>query len=356
MGRGILPRFQFRTRRVLCVCGLALLASLLSPSRSKATGLPETIDGIQRRVVKIYGAGGLRNLAAYGTGFLVTPEGHIATVWSHVLDADEVTVVLHDGRRFAAKIVNAEPQLDLAIIKIDRDLSDLPHFSASDNAQAMPGTRVLAFSNMFNVAAGDEPVSVIHGVIAARAPLNARRGAFEIPYSGPVYVVDAVTNNSGAAGGLLTTYDGRLLGMIGREVRNAETQTWVNYAVPITELQPMIEQIISGNFSSADSRRTQTENPARYNSLDFGILMVPDVVYRTPAYIDRILPESAAAKVGLQTDDLVVFVNDELVHSCRTLREQLGRLEAGDLLRIVVRRDDQLVTVEMPVPRKDEQN
>ena len=60
-----------------------------------------------------------------------------------------------------------------------------------------------------------------------------------------------------------------------------------------------------------------------------GLVMVPDVVFRTPAYIDRVIPGSQAAAAGLRAGDLVLFVNDRLVQSCRTLNEELGLLEEG---------------------------
>ena len=153
-----------------------------------------------------------------------------------MLDPGEVTVVLNDGRRFTAKVLGAEPQLEMAVLKIEAPNAELslPFFELDRSiAEASEGSRVLAFSNMFQVAVGDEAVSVMHGVIAAKTKFKARRGTFEMPYDGPIYVVDAITNNSGASGGLLTTRDGRLLGMIGRELRNSETNTWVNYSIQI---------------------------------------------------------------------------------------------------------------------------
>jgi serine protease Do len=78
--------------------------------------------------------------------------------------------------------------------------------------------------------------------------------------------------------------------------------------------------------------------------------MVPDVLFRTPAFIDTVLPGSQVAKAGLKPDDLVVFVNDELIKSCKTLKSELGKLEAGDTVRLVVRRENQLVAVELQVP------
>jgi len=332
---------------------VAILGGLTATSaQTTVAGHAETIRQTMPKMVKIFGAGGLRRLHAYSTGFLITPEGHIATVWNHVLDAQEVTVILHDGRKLTAKIVNAEPQLDLAVLKIQAEDLNLPHFDLEkDVGTAGAGTRVLAFSNMFKVATGDEPVSVLHGVIAAKTQLSARRGVFELPYDGPVYVVDAITNNPGSGGGVLMSRDGELLGMVGREVRNTKTNTWMNYAVPITELRETIKQILSGKFV-ARKKQSDDDNPNRYSTLDFGIVMVPDVVYRTPAYIDSIVPGSAAAKTALQPDDLILFVNDELIQSNRMLQEELGRLLPGDDVRMVVRRGSKLVPVTMRAPTK----
>ncbi len=339
-------------RRLMLGWASLWLAAAPMPFAWGQTSL-DTIDAVAPKLVKIFGAGGRKNLYAYGSGFLVSPQGHIATVWSHILDGDAVTVVLHDGRRFMGTIVGAEPSMDLAILKIDAE--DLPHFDLTqETGEAGPGASVLAFSNVFKVATGDEPVSVMHGVIAAKTKLAARRGVFDAPYSGPIYVVDSVTNNSGAAGGVLTTRDGRLLGMLGKELKNNVTHTWLNYVVPVSELRTPIEEIVTGRFKP---RPRPEDEPAvtvrRFAPRDFGLVMVPDVVARTPAYIDRVIPGSAAADAGLRTNDLVVFVGDRVIPSCRVLLEELGRLEPGDPLTMVVRRDDQLVTVTLTTPREE---
>jgi serine protease Do len=339
------------TTRVLFLIPAMLLASGICHARSTH----ETIDHVQPRMVKIYGAGGLRGLAAYGTGFLVSKEGHIVTIWSHVLDPDEVVVVLNDGRRYFATVLGADPQLDLAVLQIQapEEALDLPFFDvASESGEASAGTRVLGFSNMFKVATGDESVSVLHGVIAARTALRTRRGTFETPYNGEVYVVDAITNNSGAGGGLLTSRDGTLLGVIGRELRNADTNTWVNYSIPMSALQQAITEIINGEFRTREETLESTDDPRRYAALDFGIVMVPDVLFRTPAYIDSVIGKSPAGEAGLKPDDLVLFVGNELMQSIRQMKRALGRLQAGDRLRIVVRRGEELVTIELAAPRK----
>lgn len=335
---------------LLLISGVAFVAT---PCHAQSTS--DAIVAVSPKVVKIFGAGGRKNLYGYGSGFLVSAEGHIVTVWSHILDGDSVTVVLHDGRRYEGRVVGAEPTLDLAVLKIDAE--GLPFFDLTVPTPTVgPGTRVLAFSNVFKVATGDEPVSVVHGVIAAQTTLSARRGVFDAPYSGPVYVVDAVTNNSGAAGGVLTTRTGQLLGMLGKELKNNTTHTWLNYVVPISQLQVAITEIQTGKFASRrmdDDDERSAAAPRRYSPRDFGIVMVPDVVAKTPAYVDRVIPGSAAAEAGMQPDDLILFVGEHLVASYRALRDEFGILESGDRVKIVVRRGDQLVTFEFTVPRKN---
>ncbi len=342
---------QAKLIKPVLIC-IYLLGALLVPVHRLDASSRETIQYALPRLVKIFGAGGVKNLYGYSSGFLVSPEGHIATIWSPVLDTDQLSVVLHDGRRYEAEVLGAEPHLDLAIIKLksERDLN-LPYFNYEEKATAGAGTRILGFSNMFRVATGDEPVSVLHGVIEARTDLPRRRGAFELSYTGDVYVVDAITNNPGAAGGVIMTYDGKLLGMIGKQVRNAKTNTWVNYSLPIDVLSKSIRQIVTGKFeSSEDQNEPEPTSVERYKPIDFGLVMVPDVLFRTPAFIDTVLPGSQVAKAGLKPDDLVVFVNDELIKSCKTLKSELGKLEAGDTVRLVVRRENQLVAVELQVP------
>lgn len=346
--QGVFKPILFRLLVAICVAGLGNV--------SCAQSSLGTIGTVSPKIVKIFGAGGGKALSAYGSGFLVSPNGHIVTVWSHVLDSDRVTVVLHDGRKFVGRVLAAEPALDMAVLKIDAE--GLPYFDLANTPTVSAGSRVLGFSNAYKIATGDEPVSVIHGVIAAKTTLSARRGAFESPYTGSVYVVDAVTNNSGAAGGVLTTWDGRLVGMIGKELKNSQTNTWLNYVMPIGELRETIEQIVANRFASrkkeddTDESELGKKRPNRYEAIDFGIVTIPNVVARTPAYIDRVLPGSLAEAAGLRSNDLILFVDENLVQTCTALRDEFARVESGDRLKVVVRRDDKLVTVELTVPKK----
>jgi serine protease Do len=303
---------------------------------------------VQPKMVKIYGAGGLKGLEAYQSGFLVSADGHILTVWSYVLDTDYVTAILDDGRRFQAELVGADPRLEIAILKIDAE--GLDFFDRANAVELETGSRVLAFSNLYGVATGDEPTSLLHGVVSARTTLNARRGVFKTPYRGPVYVLDAITNNPGAAGGALTDQRGRLAGMLGKELRNSQTNTWLNYSIPITELNLAIDDILAGKSRprTDDDSAIRPDRPHTLASL--GLVMVPDVLVKTPPFIDAIRRESIAEKAGLRPDDLVLFVGDRIIPSCEALRNELSFIDRIDEVRLVIQRGDELLDLVLSAP------
>ena len=199
---------------------------------------------VQDKLVKIYGAGGSRGLEAYQSGFLCSDQGHLLTAWSYVLDTDQVTAVLADGRRLPAELVGIDPRLELAVLRISAP--GLPYFDLNEAIELEPGDRVLAFSNLYGIASGNEQASLLQGFVSAVAPLAARRGVYETPYDGRVYIVDAMTNNAGAAGGVLTDVQGRLAGMLGKELRSSLTNAWLNYAIPIAELRVAAQEILAG--------------------------------------------------------------------------------------------------------------
>jgi serine protease Do len=229
----------------------------------------------------------------------------------------------------------------VAVVKIDA--ADLPAFDLNQAVDAPPGARVLAFSNLFGVAIGNEPVSVQQGIVAAKTPLEARRGTFETAYDGPVYVVDAVTNNPGAAGGALVTRRGELIGMLGKELRNARNNTWLNYALPIDQLRGSVEKIVAGEPEPTPDEAPE-KKPARWLTLaKLGIVLMPDVVARTPPYIDGIYTGSPADVAGLRPDDLIVFLNDRLVQTCKALKDELEHIDHEDPVRLTILRDGELV-------------
>ncbi len=324
-----------------------LLAWLAAPATGAGETTPQQmIARAARKVVKLYGAGGLRGLEAYQSGILVSPDGQILTAASTVLDSEQIDCVLDDGRRYEARLVGIDPRRELAVLQIMG--SDLPSFILEkEPAEVPPGTRVVALSNMFGVAAGDERVTAQRGVVAAIVPLEARRGAAEAAFRGDVYVLDCTTNNPGSAGGALIDASGRLLGMLGKELRSTATGIWINYALPAAELAKGSEEILTGGVAAAASG-----GGTPFDVRLLGAILVPDLLDRTPPFVESVDPESVAAKAGLAPDDLVIAVAGRAVTTRVGVEEALGALATGDPVRWTVIRNGRLVELDLgPRPR-----
>src|SRR6516164_3738487 len=115
-------------REALFACGLALAfgTGLVSQSRADDS-FAAVSEKVNQKVVKLFGSGGFAGLVSYVTGALVSPDGYILTVAGHMLDTQELRVHLSDGRRFHAKVAVIEPELDAALVKIEK-AEGLPFF------------------------------------------------------------------------------------------------------------------------------------------------------------------------------------------------------------------------------------
>ena len=297
----------------------------------------------QAAAVKIYGAGG-SGLEAYQSGFLVSPEGHIATAWSYVLDVPPV-VVLDDGRRLDGTIVGFEPELELAVIKVEA--TDLPYLELREE-MAQVADPILAVSNLFGIAAGDEPASVMQGMVSAVTSLDARRGTFKTPYSGTVLILDLVANNPGAPGGVVIDAEGRAVGMLGKELRDASAGVWLNYALPASKLRPVIADIVAGRTIAQRNDKPAPLAADKAHSLALlGIGMIPDVLESTPAFVDHVVAGSPAAKADLRPDDLILLIGNTRVPSQRSLVETLRAIDRRDPVVFTLQRESQIVSIKI---------
>jgi S1-C subfamily serine protease len=349
------------------VLALPLLCVLLASSMAARAedSFAQVCEKVNPKLVKLFGAGGFRGLASYGSGILVSPDGYILTVNSHILDTQDLRVHLSDGTLYHAKVVAIEPELDVALVKIGDNktrIEDLPYFDVPEAAKRSPvepGTGVLAFSNQFQIATRDEPMSIQRGVVASYSKLYGRIGIFEATYKGDVYVVDAITNNPGAAGGALTTRKGELLALVGKELRNELTNTWINYAIPvnarITATQADGKSATVSILDLLDKKEKykpltlpkKNEGPGVYT----GIILVADPVERTPPFIEDVVPGSPAEKAKLQPDDLIVYVDGILVGDIRAYHDVMSRYQPNQTVKLEIQRDRKLQTIEIKLDK-----
>ncbi len=361
---------------------VAVFAACATPCAAPAAEpFADTAKEANKKLVKVFGAGGFSRLNNFGTGIVVSKDGHIITVASQLLDTADLVVHTYDGFRYRAQVMATESRLDIALIKIRIDGKKVDEVNglnmdfydfeaAAKRPPAAAGDWVLALSNTFEIALRDEPLSVQRGVVSAYTKMAGRRGVFEFPYTGEVYIVDAITNNPGAAGGALLNRKGDLIGIIGRELKNAQSETWVNYAIPVVA-KSETKQFVT--LKDKDGKDVTEEKTITVTMPDFvrlamqgkyiappppppsgatggyhGIIFVPNVLDRTPAYIEDIVPGSPAEKAGLRPDDLVSFVDGEPIISIKAFNEYIKKnTRGGTKLRLEVRRGEALQTVEI---------
>jgi serine protease Do len=356
---------------------VAVVAALATPATAPAADpFVEVVEKSNKKLVKVFGAGGFSRLNNYGTGIVISKDGYILTVASQLLDTSDLVVHLYDGQRLRAQVVVTEPELDVALLKIKSEEGsnlDLDYFDFQEAAKRPPaatGDWVVALSNTFEIALRDEPLSVQRGVVSAYTKMAGRRGVFDFPYTGDVYVVDAITNNPGAAGGALLTRKGELIGIIGREIKNTLSDTWMNYAIPVTAKTDVKFKVTVKDKDGKEVEEEKTRSVSmsefvtlgmqgKYNPIKrekviageggyHGIVFVPNVLERTPAYVEDVAPGSPAEKAGLRPDDLVSFVDGEPIVSIKAFHEFVKKnTRAGTVLRLEVRRGEVLETVEI---------
>jgi serine protease Do len=366
------------TTRTAALAAAALLAA--APARA-ADPFSEVAEKANQKLVKMFGAGGFSRLNNYGTGIIISAEGHVLTVASQLLDTSELVVHLYDGRRLKAQVLATEPELDAAIVKIKVDGKkadeptglNLDYFDFAEAAKrppAQPGDWVLALTNTFEIALRDEPLSLQRGAVMAHTKLAGRRGVFDFPYTGEVYVVDAITNNPGAAGGALLTRDGKLLGVVGREIKNTLSDTWMNYAIPVgAKVDVKFRELVKDkDGKEKEEEKTVTVSLPEFVALGMqgkykavkrdkitggeggyhGLVFVPNVLERTPAYVEDVVSGSPAAKAGFRPDDLVSFVDGEPVASINAFTAWVKKNTRPDQkVRVEVRRGEALQTLDL---------
>ena len=324
----------------------AFALSVFAPAACRAAEATDdasfagAVEQAQRRTVKIFGAA-IGRSPGYGTGIIISDKGEILTAQGVHLGASNLRVTLADGSTHQATVIRRSQELQLALLKIEALTPDC--FELSEPMVAEQGDWILAVSNAFKVAEGTEPLSVNIGVLSLRTRLDMRRGVQDFPYTGDVYLYDAITSNPGAAGGAVVTTEGKLVGMIGRVIEARATNTRLNYAVPADLLAKFVRgeetapMIAAGNAMKAD----------------LGIRLFALGGRKSPAYIDRVAPGSPAAAAGLKVDDLVVTIGGQVIRDAGEFRRVVESLQVGQEILIEVKRKNELIGVKvMPVAEK----
>lgn len=292
----------------------------------------------QPRCVKLYGAG--TNVeAGYATGLIVSDDGLILTAQGIYLAGDRLRAVLADGSTYDTKLVRRSEPLQAALLKIDAKTPE--YFPLAKQPIGEKGDWVLAVSNLFKVAANKEQLSANLGVISLRTRVDARHRTQDVPYDADMLLVDAITSNPGASGGAVIDMDGRLVGMIGKLLESKNTNTRINYAVPADLLYKFVRN------EPIEGLAPNTPPTSTGGKATLGVRMFTLAGKRSPAYVDRIVPGSPAAKLGLKRDDLIMRIDGETVKDLRDYERIMETLRPGVEVTIIVKRKQDVLSLQI---------
>lgn len=331
-------------RRLAGVIVLAVVAIIpLKKSSGQEALLPQLIRQCQPKMAKIIGAGAGR-VDGYASGIMVSDDGLLLTSQGIFLDGRQIRVELSDGKSYSATILRRDRTLQLALLKIEAD-RELDFFRLTDDPVGEKGDWVVALSNAFKVANASEPMSAMIGIISLRSSIEARLNDRDVAYKGPLVLIDAITSNPGAGGGAVINSDGQLVGMIGKLINSSETNTRINYAVPSATLKQFVEdrsdQTVTTTEKKPGSSDHADSNP-KTKQAELGIKIFRLGGRNDPAYVDRITRGSAASKLRLKPDDLIVAIDGVQIGTVQEFQKAVDRLVPGVEVSLVIKRGPQI--------------
>ncbi len=249
---------------------------------------------------------------ALGSGVIVTNEGHIITN-NHVVDqVDEIEVQLSDGRTKKARLVGADSQLDLAVLKIDDPGVKPLKLADSDTVQA--GDSVLAIGNPF----GFEE-TVTDGIISSKGRPN-RTDAF-----GELLQTNAAIN-PGNSGGPLINVRGEVIGINTAIISRSGGSQGIGFAIPSNTVRTALESLLKQGRIIRGYLGIQTRGvqPGQSNADNKGVI------------VEDVMPGSPAAQAQLQRGDVIQKFNGRDVTNIYALRSMLAQTELNKNVEVEI--------------------
>jgi len=299
-----------------------------------------------------------------GSGFIYDTEGHIITNNHVVAEADKVEVTFYDGTTVEAEVLGADPDSDLAVVKVDVAPESLRPVTWGDSDHVLVGQRAVAIGNPFGLEG-----TLTSGIVSALGrSLPTEEGAFRIP---EIIQTDAAIN-PGNSGGPLLNSQGEVIGIntaiVPRRSGFGERSfLGVGFAVPSNLVARVIPSIIeNGNYDHpwiGFSGNTVTPEIAKAMELDeVKGALIAEVISGSPA--DKAgLRGGTREIVGLNTligGDVIIAIEDEEIRDFDDLISFLSRRgTVGESVTVTIIRERKIQKVEVTLdarPKADEIN
>ncbi|TFW18305.1 trypsin-like peptidase domain-containing protein [Duganella callida] len=271
--------------------------------------------------------------SSLGSGVIVSGQGYILTN-NHVVEAaDEIEVVLADGRKAAAKLVGTDPETDLAVIKIS--LEKLPVIVLGQAEQAQVGDVVLAIGNPFGVGQ-----TVTMGIISALGRNNLHINHFEN------FIQTDAAINFGNSGGALVDASGNLLGINSAIYSQSGGSVGIGFAIPVSTAKNVMEAIIKTGHVVRGWIGVETQEITPELASSFGLQR------QSGAIIAGVVRNGPADKGGIKPGDILISVDNQPVTDTNTMLNLIAQLVPGGKAKMVVLRKNKETTLDITVGKR----
>jgi serine protease Do len=267
---------------------------------------------------------------ALGSGVIVQDDGLVVTNHHVIKGADEIRVVLNDGREFAAKLIAQEEQLDLALLRMETKGARLPVLPFRDSDDLEVGDLVLAIGNPFGVGQ-----TVTSGIVSGLA--RTRTGINDFGF----FIQTDAAINPGNSGGALVTTDGKLVGINTAIFSQSGGSIGIGFAIPSNIVRAVVEAEANGGRLVRPWLGVTGEALSAEIAESLGFEKPGGVV------VKELFPRGPAAEAGIRPGDVLLAINGRDVMDPQGMAFRLATLRIGSEATVTVMRKGR--QLELPV-------
>jgi serine protease DegQ len=270
-----------------------------------------------------------------GSGVIVSPSGYVLTN-NHVVEgADEIEVLLNDGRHVAAKVIGTDPDSDLAVLKIELDKLPIMVLGNSDNLQV--GDQVLAIGNPFGVGQ-----TVTSGIISALGRNQLGINTFEN------FIQTDAAINPGNSGGALVDTNGNLLGINTAIYSRSGGSMGIGFAIPVSTAKQVMESIVKDGQVTRGWIGVEPQDLSPELTETFGIKPnTHSAESLQGVIITGVLQDAPAAKAGIVPGDIIVSIANKPIRNVSEMLTMVAAIKPGSSEKFGLLRKDKKLELQV---------
>ena len=274
-----------------------------------------------------------RRATNLGSGVIVAPDGYVLTNHHVVEGADDIELVLSDGRQVRARIRGSDPESDLAVLKADGE--NLPAITFGESETLQVGDVVLAIGNPFGFGN-----TVTLGIVSALGRNHLGINRFEN------FIQTDAAINPGNSGGALVDSSGRLVGINSTIYSQTGTSTGIGFAIPVSLARSVLEQIIKDGEVTRGWLGIEPQAVTREVAQALALDQNEGVLIRT---LQR---DGPAARAGVQPRDVVLEIAGQPTPDVPQLLARIAELPPGSAARLKLWRDGKSLEMDVTVGKR----